>query len=77
MNEPEGNTKNEFLLATKLDRQRALRSEPAIDERVDLGLMTVKEKILGRKRSTDDLVLVAATGTFTDKQGGKAGVGPR
>ena len=68
---------NDFLIATKLNRQGALRSEPAIDVRVDLGLMTVKEKIIVRKRSADYLVSKPAAGNFLDKQGGEAGVSPR
>ena len=74
-NEPEGN--NDFLLATKLDRKRALRSEQAIDVDVDPGLKNLKEKILRRKRFADDLVLKPAAGNDTDKLGGETGVSPR
>ena len=45
MNGPEGNN-DILLIATKLDRQQALRSEQVIDVDIDPGLKTVKEKNL-------------------------------
>ena len=67
-NEPEGN--NDLIFAIKLARQRALRSEQAIDVDVDPDLKTVREKILVRKHSADDLTLKSAAQCFTDKLDG-------
>ena len=73
-NEPEGN--DDFLFATKLDRQRLFRSQKANDVDADLGLEIMQMKIFGRKRSADNLVLKLAASNFVDRQASDPDVGP-
>ena len=75
VNEPEVN--NDILLAIKLERQRSFRTVKAIDVDVDLGLEIMQMKILGRKRSADNLVLKPAASNFIDGRADDSDVGPR